>query len=684
MTVMTAPSSADRRALTRRAEELRLEAGALRPPRRLLPSEWAEQYRRLPQGQTNIPGPWLNENAPYLRGLMDLVVAPGVAEIAVQKAAQTGVSEAMRCVTGYLAHLEPDPVGWALPDRMKGRKIMKNRLIPLFEDTPILRDLLTAQSRDLQAEEITLRNQFRLFLMWSGSASSTSSDPMRVIISDELDKFAKWTLGDASTAANLRARVRSYQERGRLVWVSTPTTRNRTDGIAQFFEESDVKLYFFVPCPRCGQWQRLLWAQVRWPDYPERDPVKRAALVRHGEVWYECAHCHGKIVEQEKYSMVRRGRWADDEGTVIDAEAVKEWPAGTRLGVQISALYCLWEKWSDLAARFTRAKGDFAKMYDFWTQDLGLPFEHRVLSSRPEVYSKRSTTSLLEEGLVPSWCVKLLCTIDTQADHFYAVIRAWGRGMRSARVWHGKPLSFRDLDDLCFGAGFPVEGQPHLLVQPGLVLIDSGGTKARGETASRTMAVYQWALGRRSRVRAIKGASHVSAANEMKPFWFGKGLLSLETRRPGQARTAPQTRDVPLLLVNTQFCNDLLADLVARGHGPAAEGEAPGEELWHLNRRDDPEYNQHLANMQKVERQTARGRIEEWVPLSDGVRTDYRDCEVYQVAAAEMARVRLLPALPGGAEEGQEPLSPGRGAVPPTKKKPPTARRRRDPWSTDL
>jgi hypothetical protein len=141
-------------------------------------------------------------------------------------------------------------------------------------------------------------------------------------------------------------------------------------------------------------------------------------------------------------------------------------------------------------------------------------------------------------------------------------------------------------------------------------------------------------------------------------------------------------------MINTQFCNDLLADLVARGHGPASAGEPPGEELWHLNSRDDAEYNFHLANMHKVERQTARGRVEEWVPLSDGVRVDFRDCEVYQLAAAYMARVHLLPLLPGGSEEPvggsstREPRSAAAARSGSGKKLKKSASR--DPWSTEL
>ena len=95
------------------------ELSAWRMPPEMRPSQWAERYRSLPHGQSPLPGPWENENAPYSRGIMDLAAAPGVAQLNVCKAAQIGVSEAMRNLLGYWAHLDPEPMGLTLPDEGK-------------------------------------------------------------------------------------------------------------------------------------------------------------------------------------------------------------------------------------------------------------------------------------------------------------------------------------------------------------------------------------------------------------------------------------------------------------------------------------------------------------------------------------------------------------------------------------
>ena len=57
------------------------------PPERLRISEWAERYYSLPRDQSPIPGPWRNENAPYLAFFMDCATIPGVVEVWLEKGA---------------------------------------------------------------------------------------------------------------------------------------------------------------------------------------------------------------------------------------------------------------------------------------------------------------------------------------------------------------------------------------------------------------------------------------------------------------------------------------------------------------------------------------------------------------------------------------------------------------------
>ena len=665
------------------------EREAWRPPPHLKPSQWAERFRVLSRDQSSMPGPWRNDAAPYLRAVMDLAVAPGVVQLNVIKCAQAGASEATRNLIGYLAHLAPDPVGLALPDRSKGRKIIRERVLPLFRSTPALRALIPARRASLQAENIRLLNGFLLHLMWSGSASSLASDPMLHAIADEVDKMVQWTGREADPVSLLEKRLRSYGARASAVNVSTPTTR--AGRIWQLAEGSEMTLYFLVPCPRCGAYQRLVFTQLHWlsaaelaPDDPKRygEPKRHAAalLRRAGAVWYECLHCRGRIEESERRGMVLKGRWATEDGSIEDAEAVERWPEGTRLALHISGLYVLWTRWADVAAERLRASGDPSRTFDFYTQTLGEPFEEQIDHAPTALFSRLAGEAELDEGRLPEWAVRLIATIDTQSDHFWCVLRAWGPGLRSQRVWHGRLATFEELDTLLWRTRWPFAGDAWPASAVDLALIDTGGTRLADDRASRTMEVYRWALGRSSRVRAIKGASQSRPGAYV---WMSRGFLDTRAGRPGLSPGGRPGPTVPLWFIDRAHFADELAEAIhaapaiGLAGAPEAQGVPVAERRWFLNRRDDPEYSAHLASMHKVLLRTARGLRSMWIEKPSGARHDYWDCELYQFAAAYMALVHLLP---GDDAVRAARLAQAAAAAPPAEPDAAARQERSSPW----
>lgn len=154
---------------------LTTERAAWRPAERLSPSAWAERHRVLSRTQSARPGRWSNAQAPYLTQLMDLCADRGIEELTIVKAAQIGVSEAIRNVIGYYAHQEPDPIMLVLPDEQSGRRIVAQRIVPLLKNAPVLHELFTTASPDVQTRHMTLANGFTLRLGWSGSRPPVSA-----------------------------------------------------------------------------------------------------------------------------------------------------------------------------------------------------------------------------------------------------------------------------------------------------------------------------------------------------------------------------------------------------------------------------------------------------------------------------------------------------------------------------
>lgn len=649
-------------------------------PELLAPAEWAERYRWLELGESDRTGPWKNCNAPYLIGMMNLAAKGGVEQLAIKKATQLGVSEMMRNLMGCFAHQDPAPMGLLLPDKEKGREIVENKVLPFFRKNfvrhPDLRQLLSPRMHDMKKGQIALANGFILHLMWSGSPSSTASNPMKRALCDEVNKFAQWSGNDADPVSLVRNRLKTYAD-SLLVLVSSPTLAS--EGISVHFNASTDHLYFLVPCPSCGTRQRLVWEGIKIVPgaVAMEDRNAAAAQIRRSpsDCWYECVECHARWDERDKRRAVLGGKWGtvgEDEitgdGRIADAEAVDEYPAGTRLGLQLGSFYALWESCTlaHIAAGWMLARGNLTAMFDWRTGMCGEDFEEIVERVSVVDLSERANTTAYPESVLPWWTDKLIAAVDTQKDHFWLVLRAWGAGMRSRRVWHGRVESFADLDRLCFQTPWASEDKRIPARRADKVVIDSGGTRhvaAEGHEhdladaaeyegglgISRTMEVYQWAMERAALgVEAIKGDARPRPGEFIRR---GRGMYVTD-----RAKT-PLT----IWLLDTHHFQDELAYLMNEPVAEAREMIDPStgevrpatseeleaaERLWQLNARHDPEYLRHMGNLQKVTVKDPRGNQQTlWRKKGPGVRVDYRACEGYQVAAAYRAGVHTLPTL---------------------------------------
>ena len=626
-------------------------------PDPMRPSEWAQQHRELQEKDAHAAGPWENARAPYLRGIMDLAAAPGVERIVVEKAAQIGVSEATRNLIGYWAHHDPAPMGLALPDKIRGEQIVSDRLMPLFQQTSVLRALLTSRAHDVKKQQITLANAFTIFLMWSGSPAAMAANPMKRVITDEANKHTPWRGGTVDPIDSGDKRLRTYPDSLHFI-PSTPTSRHGR--VSREFDACPTHLYFLVACPHCGARQRLVFPQLIIPPAEDGESNEQHAerLVRHNLCTYRCAVCEAEITEKERRRIVADGRWGtvgEDQmladGRIEDAEAIDRWPDGTRLGMQIGAFYCLWESVSlaTIAAEFQRAAGDPAALYTFRTETCGERWEHQSADTKPGTFRVKAQRATLGEGILPWWTDRVLITVDTQKDHFWVVVRAWGSGMLSHRVWHGRAESFAELEQL-MRHPWPYDGQWLPARTAYLVLIDSGGT-APGEDdrATRTQEVYAWSLQHNARVRPIKGANKPRESREL--YWAGRGVF-----RDQQDTGKQREREVRLWMLDVNQCQDILAEMIEAEVEIVQpdSGEAQTVEQWTLSARSDAEYDRHMANLHRVVEKEGSELVERWVPIQAGARVDYRDAEGYQIAAAYMAGIHRLPDLPRWRERIQQ------------------------------
>lgn len=586
------------------------------PEEPMLPSEWAKKFRTLTRKQSARPGRWHHENSPATVGIMDACAHEGVEEINLVKAAQMGGSEAIRNVIGYYAHQEPDPVLLVLPNEQFGRRIMGRRIIPLFNDTPSLRKLVSDRATDTQLSQIALLNGFVLSLGWSGSPATLAADPARIVINDEVDKFTEWVGRESDPISLGYVRTQTFEDSRLIINLSTPTTSAGL--ICQRFEGSPIKLYPRFACPLCGTYQRIQFPQIKWNAPDESDPDNAAAHIEHQkDVWYECENCKKHIEDgQPRHDMLQTCVWASDDQVVRkDGQIRGDWPVGKRVGMHIWSAHATWIKWWQIAAEFVRSKGDPIRMQNFRNSWLGEPFEEQIAAPKRSTFSVKRDSSKHNENVVPSWSGALIASADVQKDHFWYVVRAWGSDFRSQLVRYGTVRTFDELRAVTLDQAYQIDTieANYGSASPSLLVIDSG---------DRTDEVYQFALTDPDRIIPTKGASQ----QQRSPISY---------RRISYQPAGRSAIQVMLHMVDTNFYKDRLARFIGE--------EENGEEKWLLNTSVDDEYCHQMASEHKVMVRSRTGPRVDWRPVSSGIANHIWDTEVLNVVGADIANVGLLP-----------------------------------------
>ncbi|MBB5413885.1 phage terminase large subunit GpA-like protein [Paraburkholderia sp. HC6.4b] len=91
---------------------------------------------------------------------------------------------------GYFAHLDPCPM-LLQPKEDAAEQFSKERIAPMVRATPVLRDLIGTR-RMRNSEETLLFKSFPggfLALAGAGSPDNLARRPVRVVLSDEIDKY---------------------------------------------------------------------------------------------------------------------------------------------------------------------------------------------------------------------------------------------------------------------------------------------------------------------------------------------------------------------------------------------------------------------------------------------------------------------------------------------------------------
>lgn len=527
---------------------------------------------------------------------MDDFNNPDIETIVFMASAQVGKTETLLNVIGYYVHLDACPIMLVFPKDDTTEEFSKDRLAPMIEATPELRNQF-AKPASRSGDNTLTHKQFvggYLIIASAESPSDLASKPIRVLLCDEIDRYplSAGTEGDPVDLATQRTKTFWNKK---IFLISTPTVKG-VSRIAKAYEQSDRKK-LWVPCPHCDFEQVLEWEQVRPVD--EADP-------RSAKFW--CLSCATAWSDSERVEAVaeasRRNNWR--------AEA----PLDRVSGYWINELYSPFSTIADVYKRFKDVEHDPLRLQTFINTALGRVYDpvtgetleaasltHRVTEYGPE----------LPEGVL-----YLTAGVDTQKDRLEVVVIGWGprneMWVIDRKVIPGDPYQLEGpteqpsvwevLDTYLKTPWTHVTG-PKMRIS--VTLVDSGGM--------HTQQVYAWCKSRRmankqrGQVFASKGATQ-----------FHADLVRMVHLKE---------RGVYLVMVGASKGKQQVYSLL--------QNEAPGPAYIHF-RKDvcDISFFEQLT-AEKLVTTLVKGKAAmRWEPRHSGARNEVLDCTVLALAAYEL------------------------------------------------
>ena len=555
----------------------------LRPVERVPVSKWAEANRVLPDSNS-IPGPWRNSVTPYLVEIMDAFSDEMVEEIIFVKPTQVGGTSAMENMLASAIAQDPAPAMCVYPSDDLAERTVESKLDPMIKSCKIL----AAKYRINDSKKLALKfADMVVYLTGANSPADLASTNIRYLFMDEVDKFPGASKKEADPVSLAKERTKTFFNR-KIFMASTPTLK--TGHIWKAKEAADVEKHYFVPCPHCGAFIELKFAQIKWPskeDVPEN--ADRAEMAT-----YVCQECGCVITDQDKGKMLAAGRWKPVRQKTQHPKSVAFW---------MNTLYSPFTRFSDIAREFMRSKDDPELLHNFANSWLAEPWEDTKLKTNAEMVMERQTET--PEWTLPPWTKLVTGGIDVQENCLYWTIRAWGDYMTSQNISHGQALSMGEVERIMNTELTMPNGEK---VMVNLALMDSG---------DQTEDVYEFCALNSDWALPCKGTTTMLSH------------YRLSTVNKAGSRANGMT----LVLVDGGKYKDQIAARMRKENGTGA---------WMVYQGCDLDYAEQVTAEHKITERSGGKEVQRWVLKTSHADNHYLDCEVYAAAAADVLGVRNL------------------------------------------
>lgn len=581
------------------------------PPADMLPSQWAQKNVRIPVGNL-IPGPINFDNAPYQRGMLDVIKEPGVYRVDYMTGAQLGKTTVQQCITGYFIAHEPRSQIFVQPTQGDIQTFLETKLRPMLEANPAIASKMAKQRGREGVNNGRMISYIGGWLMfsWAGSPKTLRGRSAPVTQADEVDGMDATPEGDP--LGLLAQRAATFGDQRLETRSSTPTIKDHSR-IEKGFQEGDQRRYY-IACPHCGHAQFLKWSNVHWlgrastgVEDAEEDKDKEH---QPESATYRCdaPDCGTLWSDGERIAAVRN---AERMGNGWKASKPFKGHASFHAPEMLSTFRRMREIVQSYLDKLKA--GD---LQSFVNVSLGETYEENGEHADPEGLMARRAYWNAE---APMGVLYITAGIDMQQDRLEVEIVGWGHGEQSwslgYRVLEGDPLAgdvWEDLDDLLDQTFLHESG---VALKINAACLDTGGTKKQGE--SYTQRAYEYLEGKTGRrLFGVKGMGG-----------WGRPIVEKSIKKG----TGKRARKIDLFLVGVDEAKLMVMRRLA------IEKPGPGYCNFPEDEEHEKTYFDGLTAEKLITRYVKGFPIREW-HKPDKARNEPLDCRNYATAALKIMK----------------------------------------------
>ena len=407
---------------------------SLRMPVPLSACEWSEQNGYLPAESNYVEGRFVALK--YQVALLNMMGNPDIREFTWVKSARVGATLLLQMASGFMLENRKQTVMLFQPTDDDADNFSKLSVDPFIRDVPKLRALFPWLNKKHKHNTTNLK-VFSNGAVWHVKGGKSPRAYRRVsadtVMLDELSGFDRNIGGNTKrgegNARKLAAKRVEGAVNGKVISTSTPKVLHECL-VTEAYDESEWKLTFHIPCPKCGEPHDLHFGDrdtdfgLKWNHDDAGNPIYASAK-------YMCPHCHGTYTQAEFVDAADHGVWRSPEGywtedgdTFYDRNNQHVQPP-EHVGAHIWTIYSPWVQWKTIVKEFYQARGDVTRLQTFSNITLGQAFD-------TDPGEKVDKDTLAERAIpldvLPSEVVLITFGADLQANRAEIEVNGWGPG----------------------------------------------------------------------------------------------------------------------------------------------------------------------------------------------------------------------------------------------------------------